>query len=208
MIEFESLTKARVQRMFPAALEAPTAPPAGAKFFLDREEYEDETVANDGLYATHASFAWPEFWLSEMGGDWGPIWDTDVGEASSLSLAIVAALEELVPGSARRASQTRAKANPMRQIIIDVAQDRMGNVLLTPRNERVRRQMKKHNKEWTNNASDDVFLQESKGDEFIEEKLTSTQARDVNAGYKVGIKMDPWEFGHYVGYDFHEVINP
>lgn len=95
-----------------------------------------------------------------------------------------------------------------RGIIIDVQQDNMGNVLLTPRNKRVRAQMRRHNKEWTGNASDDVFLQEWRGDEFIERNLTGAQAAEVRGGWTVGIKMDPWEFGHHVGHDFHEVINP
>lgn len=93
-------------------------------------------------------------------------------------------------------------------IIIDVKQDNMGNVLLTPRSRRIQAQMRRHNKEWTGNASDDVFLQEWRGDEFLDSKLTSTKAQEVRSGYTVGVKMDPWEFGHYVGHDFHEVVRP
>jgi hypothetical protein len=92
-------------------------------------------------------------------------------------------------------------------IIIDVSEDGLG-VTLTPRSEKVRAQMRRHNKEWTGNASDNVFLQEWRGDEFLDSKLSPSQARDVRGGWPVGIKMDPWEFAHYDGYDFHEVINP
>jgi hypothetical protein len=92
-------------------------------------------------------------------------------------------------------------------IIIDVQEDGLG-VTLTPRNQRVRRQMARHNKEWTGHADEEVFLQEWRGDEFLDEYLTSAQAGHVRSGYTVGIKMDPWVFGHMVGYDFQEVINP
>jgi hypothetical protein len=96
----------------------------------------------------------------------------------------------------------------MSRIIVDVEQDRMGNAILTPRSKRIRSQMSAHNKEWTGHASEEVFLQEWRGDEFIDERLTSEQAAHVRRGYTVGIKMDPWEFGHLVGHDFQEAMNP
>jgi hypothetical protein len=93
-------------------------------------------------------------------------------------------------------------------IIIDVTEDRSGNVLLAPRNKRVRSQMRRHNKEWIGHADSTVFLQEGgPASEFLD-TLNAQQRREVERGWTVGIKMDPWHFGHHVGYDFHEVINP
>ena len=94
-----------------------------------------------------------------------------------------------------------------KMIIVDVEEGGLG-VTLRPRNKRVRRQMERHTKEFTGHSDDSVFLQEWRGDEFIDEHLTPSQAAEVRNGWTVGIKMDPWNFGHMVGYDFHEVINP
>lgn len=95
-------------------------------------------------------------------------------------------------------------------IIIDVVQERDGSVTLTPRNERVRKQMERHMKEMTGHADNSVFLQEWRGDEFLDNRghISAAKAAEVRKGWTEGIKMDPWEFGHMVGYDFHEVINP
>lgn len=91
-------------------------------------------------------------------------------------------------------------------IIVDVNEGQMGNVTLTPRSARVRGQMERHNEEWTGHASDSVFLQEGMGAGEFLESLPPAKARDVREGWGAAIKMDPWEFGHMVGYDFHEVL--
>jgi hypothetical protein len=68
--------------------------------------------------------------------------------------------------------------------------------------------MRRHNKEWIGHADSTVFLQEGgPASEFLD-TLNARQRRDVEHGWTVGVKMDPWYFGHYVGYDFHEAINP
>ena len=93
-------------------------------------------------------------------------------------------------------------------MLIDVQMDRMGSIVLTPRSKKVRAQMRKHNKEWTGHADDTVYLQEGFGASEFLGLLPRAKRRELEAGWPLTIRMDPWEFGHYVGYDFHEVINP
>jgi hypothetical protein len=91
-------------------------------------------------------------------------------------------------------------------MLVDVREDGMG-VLLIPVSQRVKAQMRAHNKQWHGQPYDAVFLQEWKGDEFLE-KLPPAKRSMVRRGYTQTIRMDPWEFGMLVGYDFENVINP
>ena len=97
----------------------------------------------------------------------------------------------------------------MRRIKVEVQQDRMGGLLLTPVSQRVRQQMRAHTREWHGHASDTALIDRDYDVEhFIRTYLSPQQGRDVRQGWPVTILMDPWVFGHMVGYDFHEVINP
>jgi hypothetical protein len=87
--------------------------------------------------------------------------------------------------------------------------DNMGGIILQPVSKKIRAQMRRHNKEWTGHASDTVYLNEGgEAGMFMEERMPPDKARAISQGYTETIQMDPWEFGHYVGYDFHEVIRP
>jgi hypothetical protein len=91
---------------------------------------------------------------------------------------------------------------------VEVEEDGMGNIILTPVSKKVRAQMRKHNKEWHGHADDTVFLQAEADTYAFKDMLPRAKRREVEEGYTVVIQMDPWIFGHYVGYDFHEVIDP
>jgi hypothetical protein len=93
-------------------------------------------------------------------------------------------------------------------MLIEVDQDRMGNIILTPKSKKIRAQMRKHNKEWLGHPDDTVFLQEGMGATEFLDLLPAPQRREVEEGWGITVRMDPWEFGHYVGHDFHEVIRP
>lgn len=92
-------------------------------------------------------------------------------------------------------------------MLVEVQMNRMGAVTLTPVSKKVRRQMRAHNQEWLGHPDEDVYLQGDRGYEFLD-MLSPAQRRDVEEGWGATVRMDPWIFGHYVGYDFHEVIKP
>lgn len=91
-------------------------------------------------------------------------------------------------------------------ILVEVTEDRMGNILLRPKNEQIRKKMMAHTKEHIGSAEDTVFLQEGGPASEFMERLPRRLQNEMQKGWGVTLKIDPWEFGHYVGYDFHEVI--
>ena len=84
-------------------------------------------------------------------------------------------------------------------ILIEVAMDRMGCVTATPVNERVRRKYAKHMLQYTGHADGSAFFQ---GDWEVPEEITSHRDwNDVERGWPVRMLVDPWLFGHWLGYD-------
>lgn len=93
-------------------------------------------------------------------------------------------------------------------MLVEIDMDNMGNVILTPRSKKIRAQMRRHNKEWTGYADDTVFLQEGGPVSEFLDQLSPSDVSEIESGWTVTKRMDAWEFGVYVGYDFQEVINP
>lgn len=94
-------------------------------------------------------------------------------------------------------------------MLVEVQMDRMGSMVLRPVSERVRAQMRRHNKEWTGHSEDTVLIQrEDNIDSFMERHVPPRKHSRIRQGWPEAVRMDPWDFGHYVGYDFQEVINP
>lgn len=94
-------------------------------------------------------------------------------------------------------------------ILVDVEQDRLGSLLVHPKSEKVKRQMRAHTEKWTGHPDDSVYIQvDYEVDTFLDRYVPRRKHSEVRGGWPVTVKMDPWEFGHYVGYDFHEVIRP
>lgn len=101
-----------------------------------------------------------------------------------------------------------APAPGMRGILVDITMDYHGAINLEPRNEKVKAQMRVHNSEWRGFPYDTVFLQEGREASEFEQHLTAKELSEISSGWTVAKKFDPWMFGHLVGYDFHEVIEP
>ena len=83
------------------------------------------------------------------------------------------------------------------------------SLMVTPR-KKIGRQIVKHLKEYGLADPDPMALIQGEEDveTFLERHLTEAQRRDIADGWEVEITIDPWDFGHYVGYDFHEAIKP
>jgi hypothetical protein len=93
------------------------------------------------------------------------------------------------------------------QVIAEM--DRCGWLHVTPVSAKVREQMRKHLDEWTGNESETLFIQvDHEIDHFIDSYVPRAMREDLQHGWDVTFRMDPDTFGHHVGWDFHEVIDP
>jgi len=97
-------------------------------------------------------------------------------------------------------------------MLVDITMDRMGNMYLSPVSQKVQAQMRRHFQEMVGHPNDSVFLQDGQPvAEFLEHgepRLSRSEVSEIERGWKVTKRMDPWVFGHYAGYDFHEVVQP
>lgn len=94
-----------------------------------------------------------------------------------------------------------------KQITIDVEMDSMGGLTLTPQSDRIRRKIIKHLSEFGESSDGTVYIQTDYDVEhFIDDQIPRNKRDEIYEGYEVSIRMDPWIFGHYVGYDAHEVL--
>jgi hypothetical protein len=101
----------------------------------------------------------------------------------------------------------------MHQIMVYAWQDRMGNVLVRPVSDKwahafCRAVAKNGGPSMEEAARDNytVFIQEGMGaSEFLEE-CTSRQRQDIEGGWHVTFKADPWWIGNLYGYDACGVV--
>jgi hypothetical protein len=91
-------------------------------------------------------------------------------------------------------------------MLVDVKQDRTGSVVLTPANARTRGRMRRHMAEVAGSPYDSVYLEDWRGDEFLDQRLSPSKRSMVRRGFTQTIRMDPWEYGLMAGYDLENVI--
>lgn len=106
----------------------------------------------------------------------------------------------------KREAMSSREAN--RGIKVEVVEDRMGNVIVTPVSKKVRRKIEKH-LELFGERGAEVFMQEGDPAEQFKAELTAAQRREIEQGWTVTMIVDPWVYGHWRGWDVHEVeLNP
>lgn len=91
------------------------------------------------------------------------------------------------------------------RIKVQAHMDRMGNILVRPVSNRWAKRFAKRCKQ--NGGSDDLeaFFQEGSASQDFLEPCTPRQKKDLHSGYTVRFLADPWEVGHWYGYDAHTV---
>ena len=91
-------------------------------------------------------------------------------------------------------------------MLVNVSMDRMGNIVASPVSERIRRKFAAHLQEvYTPKADGTAFFQEGgPAGEFLED-CTPAQRRDIDGGYNVRMRVDPWTYGHWLGWGAHTV---
>jgi hypothetical protein len=92
-------------------------------------------------------------------------------------------------------------------ILVSAREDTMGDILLETVSEKYGKAFASRAK--SNGAghySPVAFIQQGIGDaEFLAE-LRPAQRRDIEAGWRIRFKSNPWAIAHYWGYDAHTVV--
>jgi hypothetical protein len=79
---------------------------------------------------------------------------------------------------------------------------------VTPVSERVRRKIEKH-LELFGERGAEVFMSEGGPAAQFKAELTAAQRKEIERGSTVTMIVDPWIYGHWRGWDVHEVqLNP
>jgi len=92
------------------------------------------------------------------------------------------------------------------KIKVDVEEDRMGNIIVTPTDKRFAKAFSKARKDNGGGSGLDAFFQDGgPAEEFRRENMSAKQRRDLDSGWPVRMMVDPWVVGHWYGYDAHTV---
>jgi hypothetical protein len=90
-------------------------------------------------------------------------------------------------------------------IKVRATMDRMGNIVAAPVSDRWSRRFAARCQKNGGPADRDCFFQEGMAASEFLESLRPAQRRDLNNGWTVTFMADPWEVGHWYGYDAHTV---
>ena len=93
------------------------------------------------------------------------------------------------------------------KIAVEVEKDRMGNIIARPVNARYAKAFAKARRDNGGGGGEDAFFNDgNEAEQFKSNYLNSRQRKDLERGYPVRLKMDPWDVGHLYGYDAHTVV--
>jgi hypothetical protein len=93
----------------------------------------------------------------------------------------------------------------MKTIIVEASQDFLGSIIVEPVCEVYRLAYAAHMLEMTGRATFQAYIPEHNAEQFIDEDCPKRHREDLRKGYSVRFRLDPWVFGHLLGYDAHEV---
>lgn len=93
-------------------------------------------------------------------------------------------------------------------IKVKVWEDEMGNIIGYPVREDIQEMVINHLNEMCpgtlHNAK--FFFQEGMGAEEFKSELSSKQRNIIERGWNIYIMIDPWEMGHWYGWDTHTLF--
>lgn len=92
-------------------------------------------------------------------------------------------------------------------MIVEIERDRMGFYTLTPANQTYLAKYARHMREMSGpHADGSAFLQsEEMINLFFDRYIPARKHRDAREGWTVRVRMDPSDYGHFLGFDAHEV---
>lgn len=89
-------------------------------------------------------------------------------------------------------------------MIYDIKMDSMGSIIGTPRNKRERKRIARYMREMKGYPEESFYLQKGfEAEGFIENNCSEKEQRNLEEGYTLPMRVDPWTFAHYFGYDCH-----
>jgi hypothetical protein len=88
-------------------------------------------------------------------------------------------------------------------ILVSLATDSTGAVYATPVSAIWREAFASHMRQHTGHASACAYFQV--GTDELAGCIPDRKLRELSEGYAVTCRVDPWEFGHWLGYDAHTV---
>ena len=91
------------------------------------------------------------------------------------------------------------------KILVEAEMDRMGNITVKPSSPRHQRLYADHMEEMTGNRTWGAFFNDGAEASQLLEEFPARRRRELEKGWPVRFKVDPWQFGHWLGYDAHEV---
>lgn len=93
------------------------------------------------------------------------------------------------------------------KISVEVEEDRMGNVIVRPVDKRYAKAFAKVRKDNGGGGGEDAFFNDGgEAEQFKSDYLNPRQRKELEKGYPVRMKMDPWDVGHLYGYDAHTAV--
>lgn len=82
--------------------------------------------------------------------------------------------------------------------------DSMGCLTGWPVNVREQRRIARHMEEMTDNNDYTFFIQaDYEVEQFINDFIPRRKQKDLNEGWTVTFRADPWSIAHYYGWDCH-----
>jgi hypothetical protein len=86
-------------------------------------------------------------------------------------------------------------------MLVRVEADFMGSLVLTPVSERIAKKFASHLRMFCPGADGSAYLQREDDINLFLSALPRSTANHIRSGWRAKIRMDPWEFGTYLGYD-------
>ena len=88
-------------------------------------------------------------------------------------------------------------------MLINIYKTTYGNYITEPVSTKWAHKFAKHMEEWTDHHDASAFFQ---GDYELPETVTQNrQFKALQDGYTITIQIDPWEYGHWLGWDAHTI---
>jgi len=89
-------------------------------------------------------------------------------------------------------------------MLVSIEQNRFGHITISPVSDRIRRKYARYLRKFNHNDNGTVYMQVDTDIETLE--LTPSQRRNVEHGWTIRVRMDPWNYASMLGYDAAENV--
>jgi len=92
------------------------------------------------------------------------------------------------------------------RVKVRLSEDRMGNVIGYPIREDLRKKIKDHLFFYGVDSDGTFLVQEDYNIESLLGEIPKRAGRDLRKGWDIVVLMDPWQLGHYYGWDTQTIF--